>query len=121
MSIRTLFQAPAERQAAKPAFINLTLYGNPMVVAAFRKRLYIELLQRAETVVDMHSSIDDDQVCTQIRLRSNAPSPWPAITWLGALCGQMQVNKLHIGLGDAAATNPPAFRQPSPTPICAAC
>ena len=50
---------PVRRAAPAPAFINLTFYGSPAVLALIRKRLYEELRQRSETVADVRYSTDE--------------------------------------------------------------
>ncbi|AMH06212.1 hypothetical protein AL509_18975 [Achromobacter xylosoxidans] len=92
---------PARRAAPAPAFINLTFYASPAVLALIRKRLYEALRQRAETVADVRYSVDGEQACTAISLRSDSGNPWPVFTWLSDLCREMGVQTLRVGVAPA--------------------
>lgn len=95
--------SPTRRATPTPVLINLTLYGSPAVLASIRKRLYLELQQRAETVVGVRYSTEGDQASTAISLRSGDGNPWAAITWLSALCRDMGVPTLRVGVEPAAS------------------
>ncbi|PJM85977.1 hypothetical protein [Achromobacter ruhlandii] len=92
---------PVRRATPAPAFINLTFYGSPAVLALIRKRLYEELRQRAETVTDVRYSADGEQACTAVCLRSDSGNPWPVITWLSDLCRDLGVQTLRVGVAPA--------------------
>lgn len=103
---------PVRRAAPAPAFINLTFYGSPAVLALIRKRLYEELRQRSETVADVRYSTDGEQACTAISLRSDSGNPWPVITWISDLCRELGVHTLRVGVAPAPRAQVPAVPVP---------
>ncbi len=106
MLFHTQSPTPVRSAPTAPAFITLTFYGSPTVLAAIRKRLYEALRQRDESVADVRYSADGEQACTAISLRSDTGNPWPLITWLSDLCRDMGVQTLRVGVSPAARAQP---------------
>ncbi|OZI31189.1 hypothetical protein CAL29_24990 [Bordetella genomosp. 10] len=94
--------APTRRAPAAPAFLNVTFYGAAGDLAIIRKRLYLALQTRPETVAEVRYSVDGVQASTMVRLRSNNGDISSLLGWLGALCRELRVHALHAAPAGSA-------------------
>ncbi|MFC4278255.1 hypothetical protein [Achromobacter aloeverae] len=91
---------PHRRAAAAPAFLNVTFYGSAIELAIIRKRLYLALRARPETVAQVRDSADGAQASTMVRLRSDDGDVSSLLGWLSAFCSELRINALHATPGD---------------------